>query len=697
MASNPSIIISKSMDDIGHSNKESLADRMALLERRFGLPLSPSESNKELGSNQNSTYSIQDIKPPSREETPAHSVQITREADSDNITPMPPAEHTEKKRRIIQDPMALGKVAKSDNGLSPTTSIGGAQRLSPYLEPVPKGETPNSKSKLQKNTINNYFGNLNGETSRDAPLPKKADQGALFQYTKALESNAESMRHDNNRLQGELERAQHLTSELTSNIARLEQQAAQSQQDHAQREGEVRTAVLRLATSCAKQERDLIAASIQGCASRLGSLAIRRCGLDVQEVWEEGAAIKEVRQRMAQLAEQRDALEAARKVAKRRLPLPGQAMPIHRASDGINTGGPLHPDDYVVQEEIWKVRLQAIRREEDSLKTELARLEHEKMTYVKHIKLLRDQEGSRFNDFPVLNNRYLVLNMLGRGGFSEVFKALDLVSLHEVACKIHQLNSQWSEAKKASYVKHSVREYHIHKALDHPRIVSLLDIFEIDNNTFATILQLADGGDLDSYIKQHEMLPEREAKAIISQVLSGLLYLNTKPRAVIHYDLKPANILFDRNGEVKLTDFGLSKIVDDGHTRGMELTSQGAGTYWYLPPECFDQRHTPLISNKVDVWSVGIIFYQLLFGRRPFGHEQSQEQILRNQVMLHDTKEVNFPSKPAISEGCKEFIKLCLAYQQEERLDVHAAANHPYMSYKKNDRRTSSIVAVKDI
>jgi tousled-like kinase len=183
-------------------------------------------------------------------------------------------------------------------------------------------------------------------------------------------------------------------------------------------------------------------------------------------------------------------------------------------------------------------------------------------------------------------------------------------------------------------------------------------------------------------MKSHGSLPEREAKSIIAQVLSALCYLNVRPRSFIHYDLKPANILFDHLGQCKITDFGLSKVVEEGHTQGMELTSQGAGTYWYLPPECFDVNRTPLISNKVDVWSVGVILFQMLYSRRPFGHELSQEQILRNEVMLN-AREVQFPSKPSVSAECKDFITKCLMYCQEQRPDVHEAASHPFLNIKK--------------
>ena len=92
---------------------------------------------------------------------------------------------------------------------------------------------------------------------------------------------------------------------------------------------------------------------------------------------------------------------------------------------------------------------------------------------------------------------------------------------------------------------------------------------------------------------------------------------------IIHNDFIPGNILLTGgtvSGDIKITDFGLSKIMDSENynpDHGMDLTSQGAGTYWYLPPECFVVGKTPpKISSKVDVWSLGVIFYQCLYGKK---------------------------------------------------------------------------------
>lgn len=80
-------------------------------------------------------------------------------------------------------------------------------------------------------------------------------------------------------------------------------------------------------------------------------------------------------------------------------------------------------------------------------------------------------------------------------------------------------------------------------------------------------------------------------------------------------------------GRIKILDFGLSKQIDNDHSR-IALSNQGVGTYWYLPPETFQQKN-PEISEKVDVWSAGVILYEMLCGRKPFGHNKSQNSIIQ--------------------------------------------------------------------
>jgi tousled-like kinase len=104
--------------------------------------------------------------------------------------------------------------------------------------------------------------------------------------------------------------------------------------------------------------------------------------------------------------------------------------------------------------------------------------------------------------------------------------------------------------------------------------------------------------------------------------------------------------------EVKISDFGLAKIMEDNKDK-IELTSQGVGTYWYLPPECFDNGISPPeISSKVDMWSCGVILYEMLYGIKPFGHSLTQDRILKDGVIIN-AKKVEFPPKPVVSEDCK--------------------------------------------
>ena len=99
-------------------------------------------------------------------------------------------------------------------------------------------------------------------------------------------------------------------------------------------------------------------------------------------------------------------------------------------------------------------------------------------------------------------------------------KAFDMQESTFVACKIHQLNTLWTDKKKENYIKHAVRECNIHKSVVHPKIVQLFDVFEIDDNSLCTVLEFCNGSDLDLYLKTNGVLSEREAKSIIVQVIA---------------------------------------------------------------------------------------------------------------------------------------------------------------------------------
>ncbi|XP_036926252.1 serine/threonine-protein kinase tousled-like 2 isoform X2 [Sturnira hondurensis] len=425
---------------------------------------------------------------------------------------------------------------------------------------------------------------------------------------------------------------------------------------------------------------------------RLGHFTTVRHGASFTEQWTDGYAFQNLIKQQERINSQREEIERQRKMlAKRKPPAMGQVPPAtnEQKQRKSKTNGAenetLTLAEYHEQEEIFKLRLGHLKKEEAEIQAELERLERVRNLHIRELKRIHNEDNSQFKDHPTLNDRYLLLHLLGRGGFSEVYKAFDLTEQRYVAVKIHQLNKNWRDEKKENYHKHACREYRIHKELDHPRIVKLYDYFSLDTDSFCTVLEYCEGNDLDFYLKQHKLMSEKEARSIIMQIVNALKYLNEIKPPIIHYDLKPGNILLVNGtacGEIKITDFGLSKIMDDdsyNSVDGMELTSQGAGTYWYLPPECFVVgKEPPKISNKVDVWSVGVIFYQCLYGRKPFGHNQSQQDILQENTILKAT-EVQFPPKPVVTPEAKAFIRRCLAYRKEDRIDVQQLACDPYL------------------
>lgn len=461
-----------------------------------------------------------------------------------------------------------------------------------------------------------------------------------------------------------------------------------------------------------RQERDsqlaednkLIGRVVQCTVSNLNNFS------QIQDVWEDGQLFDDLKRRRKRLEAEKEEIEGQKKEirkakAKRakeskenkenrehkegNMKMDGFLVPRPQGTRAVDAEEATRPamDPMSLDAEIVNIRLSNIKKQLQELDVEVATLEYRKKVHIKLIRLSRDEKVSRFGvskdgECTVLNDRYVLTSLLGRGGFSEVHRAYDLLEHKYVAAKIHQLNSHWSDDRKRNYTKHATREYDIHKMLNHRNVVSLYDVFGIDVNSFCTVLEFCDGMDLDMYLKVNKRLQEREGRALILQVFIGLQYLHNQSAPIIHYDLKPGNLLY-KNGRIKLTDFGLAKIMEKERD-SIELTSQGAGTYWYLPPECFrtvSNGQSIYITPKVDIWSGGVIFYQMLFGKRPFGDNMSQDSILSNRTILN-AHQVHFPSQPkGVSDGAKDFIKQCLAYDPTVRLSSDDIVDqHPFFA-----------------
>ncbi|GLH04349.1 Mitogen-activated protein kinase kinase kinase [Gryllus bimaculatus] len=412
---------------------------------------------------------------------------------------------------------------------------------------------------------------------------------------------------------------------------------------------------------------------------RLGQFVTQRVGATFQENWTDGYAFQELARRQEEITAEREEIDRQKKLLLKKRPSNSETGRKRSGSQASSQGSTvlhngtdatfLKPDsvpgafswqEYYEADEILKLRQSALKKEDADLQLEMEKLERERNLHIRELKRIHNEDQSRFNNHPVLNERYLLLMLLGKGGFSEVHKAFDLKEQRYVACKVHQLNKDWKEDKKANYIKHALREYNIHKALDHPRVVKLYD---------------------------HKTIPEREARSIVMQVVSALKYLNEIKPPVIHYDLKPGNILLTEGnvcGEIKITDFGLSKVMDEENynpDHGMDLTSQGAGTYWYLPPECFVVgKNPPKISSKVDVWSVGVIFYHHLVITN---HRQRYWKRIPSSKQQRCSLLISLQSQMKLS---------CLAYRKEERIDVFSLARHEYLQppMPKHGRQTSN-------
>ncbi|BBZ28103.1 hypothetical protein MMAD_23980 [Mycolicibacterium madagascariense] len=210
--------------------------------------------------------------------------------------------------------------------------------------------------------------------------------------------------------------------------------------------------------------------------------------------------------------------------------------------------------------------------------------------------------------------RYRLLDLLGRGGMGQVFRAYDTGTQREVALKLLPPEV----AGDADFQRRFRHEAHAVARLNEPHVVPIHDFGEIDGRLYVD-MRLIEGTDLDGLLRAEVLAPQR-AVGLVEQVATAL---DAAHRAgLVHRDVKPSNILVGDRDFAYLIDFGLARSVD-----ATRLTSAGQtmGTLAYMAPERFD---TGAADERSDVYSLTCVLYQCLTGERPFGGDTLQQQIM---------------------------------------------------------------------
>lgn len=205
----------------------------------------------------------------------------------------------------------------------------------------------------------------------------------------------------------------------------------------------------------------------------------------------------------------------------------------------------------------------------------------------------------------IIADRYQLDRPIGIGGMAEVFLAFDRLLQRQVAIKI--LNRAY--ASDPSFVERFKREAQAAAALDHPHVVPTYD-WGATGDTYYIAMGYVAGENLKQVLQARGPLPEAEALRIAADVADALEAAHQ--RGIVHRDIKPHNILLDEHGQVKVTDFGIAK---SGGSAQLTETSVVLGTASYIAPEQANQQP---VDGRSDIYSLGIVAYELLAGRAPF-------------------------------------------------------------------------------
>jgi serine/threonine protein kinase len=206
---------------------------------------------------------------------------------------------------------------------------------------------------------------------------------------------------------------------------------------------------------------------------------------------------------------------------------------------------------------------------------------------------------------PEKLGKYKIIEEVGRGGFAAVYKAVDTTLNRTVALKCLAPHLLWDP----TFVQRFQREAEVAANLDHPNIVTIYEVSQIEGVYFIAMQFLA-GRTVSQILEAEGALPVSQVRAIIEQIASALDYAHA--RGFVHRDVKPSNVIVADDGRATLTDFGLVKAGE-----GTKLSTTGVvfGTPEYMSPE---QAEGEKLDARSDVYSMGVVLFEMLAGRAPF-------------------------------------------------------------------------------
>ena len=252
-----------------------------------------------------------------------------------------------------------------------------------------------------------------------------------------------------------------------------------------------------------------------------------------------------------------------------------------------------------------------------------------------------------------INDRYEIIKSIGEGGMANVYLARDVILDRRVAIKI--LRGDLANDEK--FIRRFQREALSASSLSHPNIVEMYDVGE-DNGNYYIVMEYVEGKTLKQYLKKRAngRLTVTEAIDIMLQLTDGIAHAHDS--YIIHRDLKPQNIMIQDDGKIKITDFGISMALNSTQ---LTQTNSVMGSVHYLPPEQASGKGSTI---KCDIYSMGILFYELLTGILPFKGENAVEIALKHmKEPLPSVRKQN----PAVPQSVENIILKATAKNPKNR------------------------------